>query len=158
DAVTLMYSGGKLSFTAILPKQGTLAQLEQTLDVKALDAILDARMDEQVHVRMPRFRLQGESVSLIEPFRAMGMVHAFADADFSGISRSMPLVIQDIFHKAFIDVAEKGTEAAAATAVVFRDSGIAFAPKSIVLDHPFLVLIRDEPTGAILFTARVAKP
>lgn len=156
SAVTLRYSGGKLSLTAILPK-GTLADFEKALDAKGLDALFGARTERPVSVTMPRFKIAGDSVSLATELKAMGMQRAFQGADFSGMS-SMELVIDDVIHKAFIDVAEKGTEAAAATAVVMEETSANVEETRIVLDRPFMVAIRDEVTGALLFTARVTKP
>lgn len=160
DAVTLRYSGGKLSMTAILPK-GTLADFEKALDAKGLEALLAARTDQPVLVSIPRFKLEGDSVALSSHLKAMGMQLAFTNgADFTAIRPVNDLKITDVIHKAFIDVAEKGTEAAAATAVILgeKTSAPIEPPKTIVFDRPFFVAIRDEATGALLFTARVARP
>jgi serpin B len=92
---------------------------------------------------------------------AMGMPTAFMEgaADFSGMDGTKNLYISDVIHKAFIDVNEEGTEAAAATAVVMRAKGV--APGSLPVfraDHPFVFLIQDRDTGTILFVGRVADP
>jgi serpin B len=68
------------------------------------------------------------------------------------------LFVSNVVHKAFIDVAEKGTEAAAATAVIMKDAGAIMVDLYVRADHPFLYLLRDEPTGAILFMGRVLDP
>ena len=90
----------------------------------------------------------------------MGMGEAFSmKADFSGMTGSQDLYIDDVYHKAFVKVDEKGTEAAAATAVVMRTKS-ARRPRELIFkaDHPFLFLIRHEKTGMILFLGRVARP
>jgi serpin B len=85
----------------------------------------------------------------------MGMEHVFDEgADFSGITLEKPFFIEDALHKASVDVDEAGTEAAAATVVSFAKGGSAL----FNADHPFLFLIRHNPTGAILFLGRVANP
>jgi serpin B len=86
---------------------------------------------------------------------------AFSDAaDFSGMSKES-LTIAAVIHKAFVDVNEEGTEAAAATAISVRPTAIAINPKEIPVfraDHPFVFLIRDKRSGSILFLGRLAKP
>jgi serpin B len=81
-------------------------------------------------------------------------------ADFSGMDGTHNLFISDVIHKAFIDVVEKGTEAAAATAVVIRPNGAPLPSVGLVInaDRPFLYFLRDQPTGAILFMGRVQDP
>ncbi len=76
-------------------------------------------------------------------------------ADFSGMDGSRELFIHDVVHKAFISVDEKGTEAAAATAVVVGPPSV---PPSVTVDRPFLILVRDIPTGTVLFLGRVVNP
>ena len=92
----------------------------------------------------------------------MGMKDAFTDkANFGGMSSSRDLYIQAVVHKAFVDVNEEGTEAAAATAVGIMATSIAIEPnppKVFKADHPFLFLIRHEKSGAILFMGRIADP
>jgi len=87
----------------------------------------------------------------------MGMPEAFQDADFSGMDGTRNLFIDEVYHKAFVEVNEEGTEAAAATAVVVNRSD---APRVSVFraDHPFLFLIQDNDTGNILFMGRVMNP
>jgi serpin B len=97
---------------------------------------------------------------LVTLLQALGMTSAFIPgvADFSGMDGTHNLFISDVIHKAFIDVAEKGTEAAAATAVLMRAG--AAAPTGLLVDatRPFLYYLRDQPTGAILFMGRVQDP
>jgi serpin B len=96
--------------------------------------------------------------TLNEVLIALGMTDAFGDkADFSGMDGTKELLISKVLHKAFIEVNEEGTEAAAATAVVMK---LRAMPQSIEFraDHPFLFIIRENQTGAILFMGRMLKP
>jgi serpin B len=119
--------------------------------------------DQQVNVALPKFKMSS-GFALGEALRALGMKDAFDPdrADFSGMDgNSHWLYISAVLHKAFVDVNEKGTEAAAATAVVVMARGLARPvepPREFRADHPFLFLIRDSTTGSILFMGRVAKP
>jgi serpin B len=81
-----------------------------------------------------------------------------AEADFSGMSEGGGLYVGGAYHKAFINVGEKGTEAAAATAVVMKDGSAPMVDLYLTVDHPFLYYLRDDPTGAILFMGRVLDP
>jgi serpin B len=102
-------------------------------------------------------------LSLAGTLKDLGMTSAFegGTADFSGMDGTHNLYVGDVIHKAFIDVAEKGTEAAAATGVVMVSASIATPPPPellIVANRPFLYFLRDQPTGAILFMGRVLDP
>ena len=89
----------------------------------------------------------------------MGMKDAFGDADFSGMTGERDLYISEVLHKAFVEVNEEGTEAAAATAVIMtRMSMVEMGPIIFKADHPFIFLIRDNDSGSILFLGRVIDP
>ena len=88
----------------------------------------------------------------------MGMPAAFADADFSGMTGNRDLFISEVVHKAYVAVDEEGTKAAAATAVIMRLGAVMDESVLMMLDHPFLFLIRDNSTGTILFLGRVLDP
>jgi serpin B len=108
---------------------------------------------------MPRFKF--ETPAALKPMlEALGMKQAFLPgaADFSGMDGTRTLYIQAVLHKAFIAVAEKGTEAAAATAVVAGRTSAPLDVLRLTVDRPFLFFLRDEPTGAILFMGRVVDP
>jgi len=113
----------------------------------------------KVIVSVPKFRMTSQ-FSLADVLKSMGMKDAFSGkADFSGMTGVRDLYISAVIHKAFVDVNEEGTEAAAATAVVMRI--IAIGPKEIPVfraDHPFLFLIRDNKAGSILFIGRAMNP
>jgi serpin B len=109
----------------------------------------------RIALTMPKFEFDSD-FSLKDVLTAMGMPVAFsAEADFSGMTGDQDLSIAEVIHKAFISVDEEGTEAAAATAVVMVESAMPGQPVEFTVDHPFIFLIRDIETGAILFVGRV---
>ena len=93
-----------------------------------------------------------------ETLKEMGMPLAFGKADFSGISPELDLNISEVYHKTFIKVDEKGTEAAAATAVVVSVRGRTAPPETFTADHPFLFLICHQQTKEVLFMGRLVTP
>jgi len=158
QVLELPYMGGSLVFDVILPKPSTpLSTLEEAFAGDGLSAWLGRLQTREVAVALPKFRAES-SFSLQPALSAMGMASAFTTAaDFSGIDGRQDLAISRVMHKAFVDVSEEGTEAAAATGV-----GIAltsFAPPVVFrADHPFLFLIRDTASGAVLFAGRLEQP
>jgi serpin B len=109
---------------------------------------------------MPRFRLEA-AFDLIPVLRRLGVNDAFSQAaDFSGITEAEPLLISTVAHKAYIDVNEQGTEAAAATAMAFRPLAAfrASPPVTMTVDRPFLFAIIDTTTGLPLFVGQVSHP
>jgi serpin B len=107
---------------------------------------------------MPRFEFDSE-FSLKDTLAGMGMPVAFTDdADLSGMTGNPELFISDVIHKAFVAVDEAGTEAAAATAVIMDLTAVPEPPMEVSIDRPFVFLIRDIETGAILFVGRVLNP
>jgi serpin B len=158
-AVSLPYQDDRLSLLVVVPDSGTLATFEASLDATKLNAILAGLTNQQVLLGLPRFRTE-TSQSLEDLLKALGMTSAFVfgQADFSGMDGSRNLYISKVIHRAFIDVAEKGTEAAAATAVVMNPGAAAPTGLDIYADRPFLYLLRDQPTGAVIFMGRVLDP
>jgi serpin B len=158
--VVLPYLGGRLAMTIVLP-DGPLASLPD--DVAAgLGGLAGRARRHQVSLALPRFRQEG-GFSLKAVLPQLGMARAFdaGTADFSGINADEPLFVSDVVHKAFIDVDETGTEAAAATAVVMRLAAAimpAAPPVTMVADHPFLFAITDTGTGLPLFLGQVTDP
>jgi serpin B len=167
-AVEISYRGGELAMDILLPDaRDGLGSLEARLTSEGIQSTVDALAPTQVVLRLPRFRVATASVSLRAALTALGMNLPFsrAQADFTGIANPPSpddrLFISDAFHKVFVDVAEAGTEAAAATAVVMARAGSAapMAPPTIfAVDHPFVFLIRDLRNGAVLFMGRVLDP
>ncbi|MGK4003577.1 serpin family protein [Sorangium sp. So ce1036] len=159
EAVELPYAGTPVSMVVVMPDPGTADAFEELLDGAALEELLDSMQQRSVDITMPRFSFRS-SASLKEALQTLGMGVAFSpDADFKGIIAEGELNIQDVIHEALIDVDEAGTEAAAATAVLFEvTGGGAPEPAEIVVDRPFFFFIRDLATEAILFAGRVNDP
>jgi len=143
----------------LLPEAGQFEAFEGTLDVERVENILEDVTYQQVALTMPKFEIESD-FSLAEALAALGMPDAFsADADFSGMTGGRDLFISDVVHTAFVSVDEAGTEAAAATAVVMElTSAMPEEPVEVTVDRPFVFLIRDIETGAILFVGRVVDP
>lgn len=162
------YRGNELAMTFVLPDdKGGLDALEQQLTADRLGAWIAALKNERVQVTLPIFEIEPDApLSLGKTLQEMGMKLAFDSqrADFTGIasppSPANRLVIGAVFHKAFVKVNEKGTEAAAATAVVMpRGAKLNTAPANeFRADHPFLFFLRDTRSGMILFMGRVSEP
>jgi serpin B len=162
QVLDLPYTGRRISMTVILPRTADgLPAVEKELTGDKLAATLKTlRFEKQVHVHLPRFKTE-KSFTLNEPLKALGMRAAFAGADFSGMHTGKEqLDITAVVHKAFVDVNEEGTEAAAATGAVVGVTSAAPPPKPkyFKADHPFLFLIRDHKTGSVLFLGRVENP
>ncbi|MGB7538041.1 MAG: serpin family protein [Anaerolineales bacterium] len=158
-AVELPYAGGKLSMLILLPDEGQFTDVESRLEAGLLDATVDALQDGEVILTLPKFKFEWEAKKLPEDFASLGMTDAFSSAaDFSGMTGKPDLFIGAILHKAFVGVDESGTEAAAATVVVMDREALPLSTVDFTIDHPFFFVIRDNPTGAILFLGRVTNP
>jgi serpin B len=158
QAVELPYQGDALSMVVLVPGAGEFEAFERSLDAPRVDAILDALEGHHVALTLPTFEFES-GWSLKDVLAQMGMPLAFSGAaDFTGISRLPGLYIGEVIHKAFVSVDEAGTEAAAATAVVMPRGMAPEEPVELRVDRPFLFLIRDLPTGTVLFVGRVVNP
>lgn len=167
QGLELAYQGGELSMVILLPrKTDGLPQLERSLTTKALNGWLSNFARREVIARIPRFKMTA-AFSLADLLANMGMLSAFKPcgqphpscADFSGMDGLRDLFISAVLHKAFVEVNEEGTEAAAATAVVMmRATAVMAEPLVFRADHPFLFLIRHRASGTILFMGRLADP
>lgn len=156
-AIELPYQGETVSMLVLLPAEGTFHHFESSLDKTRIDTIVSGLEEREVHLSFPAFSFEW-GASLVTLFKQLGMTDAFAHADFSGINGETNLYISDIFHKAFISVDEKGTEAAAATAVIVGETAVPGPDVILTVDHPFVLLIREKTTGTILFLGRVTDP
>ncbi len=160
-AASLPYADQRLSLVLVVPDAGQFSQVESSLDATALGTLVAGLVSQPVSLALPRFKVE-TGTSLVKLLQTLGMTSAFipGTADFSGMDGTHNLFISDVIHRAFIDVAEKGTEAAAATAVVIRPTGAPLPSVGLVInaDRPFLYFLRDQPTGAILFMGRVQDP
>ena len=158
QAVELPYDGGELSMVILLPEAGQFQAFEQGLEAGQVDDIIDGLQVAHVTLAMPKFEFDSE-FSLKDTLADMGMPIAFSGAaDFSGMTGAPDLYISEVLHKAFVSLDEAGTEAAAATAVVMKETGMPTELVEVTIDHPFIFLIRDIQTGAILFVGRVMNP
>lgn len=161
QAIELPYKGGKMSMLIILPKDiDGWKLLGRLLSTERLAVITKGIEQHKIDMAIPKFTYESE-FNLKEILFKMGMEQAFTnDADFSGLTEDNDLRIDDIIHKAFIEVNETGTEAAAATAVTMALK-TALEEEDIIqfiADHPFLYLIRDKTTGGIIFMGRFINP
>ena len=169
QAVDIAYRGDDLSMLVVLPdRRDGLRELEARLSPPMLRECLAAMQTQGVKLFLPRFRLEWGG-DLADALRALGMPLAFTprQADFSGVNGAAApqddaLNISAVLHRAFVDVDEEGTEAAAATAVTvfIGASGPSRRPPVPVVraDHPFVFAIRDRKTSAFLFLGRMADP
>jgi serpin B len=157
DAVELPYVGGHLSALVLMPPLGDLRAFEATLTPALVGRTVAGLARLRAEVDLPRFSF-GTALSMKQALSAMGMGQAFNDnADFSNLS-PMPVRLSFVVHEAWVKVMEKGTEAAAASAAGIGPTAIAAPRERLVFDHPFLFLVRDNATGAILFEAQVTNP
>jgi serpin B len=164
QVVELPYEGREVAFDVLLPANSRFAGFERGLDAEKLGHILGDLNYTLIHLRLPRFKFE-TSLRLKEALRSLGMSDAFGDAADLGAMGQFegdPLYLQDVLHRAVIDVDEKKTEALAVTAMPSAPGapGKYVPPKPIEMraDHPFLFLIRDLPTGQILFWGRIVDP
>lgn len=158
QAVEIPYDGRELSMVVLLPKSGRFSSFESALTGQQVQTIIRSLKSQSVNLTMPKFKFDSQ-FGLKPMLSAMGMPVAFTDeADFSGMNGRRDLTITDVFHKAFVSVDEDGTEAAAATGVVVGVTSAPLEPVQVTLDRPFIFLIRDIQTGAILFVGRVLNP
>ncbi|WFN36714.1 serpin family protein [Methanomicrobium antiquum] len=151
----------KLFMTVLLPKDNSALEPGEFVDADKLAEIEKSFKSQQVHVYLPKFKLETE-YSLNDALEKMGMPKAFSDeADFSGMDGTDDLFISDVVHKAYVDVNEEGTEAAAATGIVFRTTSAGPTDVEVpefLADHPFMFIIEDEESGNILFMGKVSNP
>ena len=159
QAVELPYDGRELSMVILLPEAGQFESFEGSLNAERAAGILQNLDPARVALTMPKFELESD-FSLAEVLVALGMPDAFSmAADFSGMDGTHQLFIKNVVHKAFVSVDEAGTEAAAATAVVVAEKAMMpEEPVEVTVDRPFIFLIRDIETGAILFVGRIVNP
>ena len=156
-AAEIPYDGGQLSMTVVVPT-GDLAAFEASLSASKFASIVDAMRLKSVKLTLPKFKFDSP-IGLRDILFDLGMTDAFTfgAADFSGIDGTTELAITDVLHKGFVAIDEKGTEAAAATAVIIGDTSVP-EQAELVADRPFVFFIRDLPTGEILFVGRIVDP
>lgn len=159
SAVALPYDGGSFAMALIMPKD--FEAYQKALTPEVLNKLFeDLNMSHaMVHLKMPKFKTES-TFDLGEKLQGLGMTDAFdADkADFSGMTGQKDLYISDVIHKAYIDVNEEGTEAAAATIVGMSTTGMPAEELTINLDNPFIYMIYNTQTNAIVFMGHVVNP
>jgi serpin B len=143
----------------IVPDAGNYENFEASLTADRYEAILASLETQEVLLSMPKFTFEAE-YGLNDMLVGMGMTDAFNPdlADFSGIDGTQLLYISNALHKAFIAVDEDGTEAAAATVVLMGLTAMPVEGIVLTIDRPFFFVIRDVPTGSILFMGRALDP
>lgn len=160
----LPYASSSFAMTLAMPHEPDgLGALEASLTADSVAQWSSVMSYQRITLSLPKFKLEpAESITLGVPLQALGLKQAFTDAaQFHGMAapEDERLKIDDVFHKGFIEVDERGTEAAAATAVVMMRAGSMPAePVPVAFDRPFLFFIRDTDTGAILFMGRIVDP
>jgi serpin B len=153
--VELPYKDDKTVMDIIMPDAGTFSTFESTMTAASVFQIVTCSEKEEVKLTMPKFHFDS-SFSLKEALTALGMPIVFTDkADFSGINGYPELYIKDVVHKAYVSVDEVGTQAGAGSAGTVMTTSV---PVSITVDRPFIFVIRDIKTSAIIFVGRVLNP
>ena len=161
QVVQLPYKGDDLSMLVVLPKSKDKAVMQQLVQDLSADTIKQWSKDlvtQEVNVHLPKFKLEA-SYQMKNLLTDMGMPRAFEKgAGFNLFDNSPPIKIDDVYHKAVVIVDEKGTEAAAATGIVANATAASAPPPVFKADHPFIFMIKDNKTDAILFLGQVNKP
>jgi serine protease inhibitor len=160
QALELPYKGGKIAMLILLPRSvDGLGKLEAGFSAKMVSDAAGGLRPAQVEATIPKFKFAVQ-VNLSAKLKDMGMPQAFEPnrSNFSGIDGQGDLFLSDAVHKAYISVDEQGTEAAAATGIVVMPTAVFANRRVFTADHPFLLVIRDRGTGAMLFVGRVEDP
>lgn len=160
QVLEMPYAGDDLSMVVLLPKKADgLNVLENNLTAANLAKWTQGMGSPEVKVYLPKFKMTCR-FSLNGTLQAMGVTNAFdpGKADFSGMDGGHNLFISAALHKAFVEVNEQGTEAAAATGIAMGMLALPVQPIEFRADHPFLFLIREKSTGSLLFVGRVTNP
>ena len=158
DAAELPYKGDDLSAVVLMPPLGQLGTFEDQFSPSALSGTISSLHPQRADIKLPRFKLE-TSLRLNGALSDLGMGQAFSsEADFAPLS-PRPLELSFVVHEAQMNVSEKGTEASAATGGGLTPTAMpAPPPVTIVFDHPFLFLVRDNATGTVIFEAQVSDP
>lgn len=157
QATELMLAAMRTSMLIVMPKPGYFKTVENEFTTDTLDSILSDLSSATLIFSMPKFSFETASYDLSSILSNLGMPDAFiyGTADFSGIDETKELFIEKVFHKGYIDVNEKGVEAAAVSAISMS-AGIV-EDKIMTVDHPFILFIRDRRTKTVLFMGRITK-
>ena len=161
-AVELPYGDSAFSMVVLLPKSGvSIADLVEAMDAESWESWFGSSYSSypaNVQIQLPKFKYGFKSL-LNDPLKELGLGIAFSgNADFSNITPGGGIFISRVIHQTFIDVNEEGTEAAAATIVEMRELSAGGGPIPFRADKPFLYVIRENSTGALVFMGKVGKP
>lgn len=158
QVLEIPYDGNEISIFILLPKSFDINGINDYLNYENFKEIKNKMVKEEIDIHIPKFKLETK-YSLEGILYEMGVKDAFSDirADFSGITGKRELYISKVLHKAFIEVNEEGTEAAAATGIVMEITAV--RPRKVFkADHPFVFIIHENKYGNILFFGRIIKP
>ena len=159
--IRLPYKGDKQSMIMVLPHEiENLSKVEENMSQSYFNRMFEYRQTDVI-LSIPKFKMT-IPLGLNSYLMSLGIISAFGDADFSKMTGADDLFISEVIHKAFIEINEEGTEAAAATAVIMTIESVGPheppKPKEFIADHPFLFYIVDNDTKAILFMGRLMEP
>lgn len=154
----MLYEGDELSMLVLLPKENSLEKLEKELSLENLNKWRDMLQSKEVVVYFPKLKIV-RKYAMVDDLKKMGMPSVFdpSRADLSGLTGKRDLFVTAVYHQAYVDINEEGTEAAAATGIVVGRTAV---EKRIIFraDHPFVFIIHNKKTGNILFIGRVYNP
>ncbi|WP_333607566.1 serpin family protein [Arsukibacterium sp.] len=157
-ALSLPYENPAIEMLVVVPETGNFAAVEAALDASSIQSMRSAMQERLVDLHLPRFNLSAQ-LPLGSALQQLGMREAFmpGTADFSAMDGSQQLFLSSVQHQAVISVDETGTEAAAATGAVV---GVISSPQyaALRIDRPFIFIIQQRSTGAMLFMGRVLQP
>jgi serpin B len=154
----LAYVGEEQAAYVMMPPEGMeLEEFVTILEGESLDMWISSLGEVNLTFKMPKLETEFET-SLRPALETLGMKSAFAAADFSKMTAEEDLAISDVGHATYLRVDEEGTEAAAVTDVVVGETAVMPPPDEFIVDRPYVFLIRDEATGAILIAAAIGDP
>uniref|UniRef100_A0A671K6U3 Serpin B6 n=1 Tax=Sinocyclocheilus anshuiensis TaxID=1608454 RepID=A0A671K6U3_9TELE len=166
QVLELPYVGKNLSMLIILPNeiQGETTGLQKLEKALTFEKLMEwtkpsKMLQEEVQVSLPKFKM-AETYGMVQFLRSMGMEDVFdpQKVNLSGMSSNNNLVVSKVIHKAFVEVNEEGTEAAAATGITITTMSMPLPRKTFIADHPFLFFVRHNPSNSILFYGRFCSP
>jgi serpin B len=159
QAVELPYAGDTAAMDIFIPDAGNFEAFESSLNSNLFNETINGLQPVSMILSLPKFTFESQ-VNLSDTLKSMGMSDAFDPdkADFSGMTEKNDLYISNVIHKAFVAVDEEGTEAAAATAVIMDVTSAMMSDITLTIDRPFIFVIRDKPSGQILFIGRLLNP
>jgi serpin B len=159
QAVEIAYQGNAAAMDILVPDSGHFQDFEASFDSQKLDSLLTSMRPTTLKLALPKFTFRS-NLDLGDKLALLGMPDALNPdrADFSGMTGNPDLYIMKVLHQAFVAVDEKGTEAAAATSVIMGPTSALLPPQELIVDRPFIFVIRDLQSGQILFIGRVLDP